>query len=192
MTTTTTRPACVVSGLPDVGIYVACLASYNAGHLHGAWLDLEGDVDEDDIREGIAWVLATSPAPDAEEYAVHDSSGLPGFLANTEWPDLEQLVSFADGLADLPNPDEQEAYRLECENQGQVIDTDAFRETYRGCWPDGSTYAMELASETEAMPEQVSWPMTCIDWDNAWRELTYDGYREEPCSSGGVHIFRSC
>jgi hypothetical protein len=60
-TTTTTKPTCIASGLPDVGVYIACLASYNNGILHGAWLDLEGDIDEEDIQAGIDWVLATSP-----------------------------------------------------------------------------------------------------------------------------------
>ena len=27
-------------------IYVACLAAYNNGHLHGKWIDVDGDADE--------------------------------------------------------------------------------------------------------------------------------------------------
>ena len=41
MTTTTTKPAAIALGLPDVGCYIACLASYNNGILHGSWVDLE-------------------------------------------------------------------------------------------------------------------------------------------------------
>jgi antirestriction protein len=174
-TTTRTKPACIASGLPDVGIYIACLASYNGGILQGAWVDLELCQDEEDIQEGIDWVLATSPEPGAEEWAMHDSAGLPSYLSRTEWPE-----------------DEREAYRLECENQGETIDEDAFRATYCGCYSSGKDYAYELAEEIDAMPKEFPWPLTCIDWQNAWRELTYDGYREEDCSSGGVHIFRSC
>ena len=37
-------------------IYVACLAAYNNGYLHGAWIDADQDVDE--IRDEIATMLA--------------------------------------------------------------------------------------------------------------------------------------
>ena len=189
---TTTKPACIASGLPDVGIYVACLASYNGGILQGAWLDLEQCKDEEDIQEGIDWVIATSPEPGAEEWAVHDSSGLPGYLSRTEWPELGELIAWVDGLSSYVDEDDREAYRLECENQGQTIDEDSFRETYCGCHGSGEQYAQELAEDTDSIPAQLAWPLTCIDWESAWRELTYDGYREEDCGSGGVHIFRSC
>ncbi|WP_164090762.1 antirestriction protein ArdA, partial [Stenotrophomonas maltophilia] len=43
-------------------IYVACLASYNAGVLHGEWIDLEGR-DADDVRDEIARILRESPHP---------------------------------------------------------------------------------------------------------------------------------
>ena len=111
---------------------MACLASYNSGRLYGAWIDLEGATDEDDIREAIAWILAISPAPDAEEWAIHDSAGLPSYLRRTEWPDLEQLVAWADGLSAYIDDDEREAYRLACEALGETLDDDAFRDAYCG------------------------------------------------------------
>ncbi len=43
-------------------IYVACLASYNNGVLHGNWIDLEG-MDADGVREEIATILRESPHP---------------------------------------------------------------------------------------------------------------------------------
>lgn len=45
-------------------IYVACLAAYNAGKLHGEWFDLEDYNDADELQEAIAErVLRTSPCP---------------------------------------------------------------------------------------------------------------------------------
>ena len=55
-------------------IYVACLASYNSGILHGAWFDASSDVDE--MQSAIDAVLKSSPVPDAEEWAFHDHEGL--------------------------------------------------------------------------------------------------------------------
>lgn len=42
-------------------LYVACLASYNNGRLHGAWIDASSDVDE--MQEEIAAMLRGSPYP---------------------------------------------------------------------------------------------------------------------------------
>jgi antirestriction protein len=191
-TTTTTKPACLTNRLPDVGIYVACLASYNNGILHGDWIDLEGGIDEEGIQEGIDWMLSHSPEPGAEEYAVHDSAGLPGYLSRTEWPSLSELVAWANELSNYSDEDTQEAYRLACEDQSQTLTEDSFRETYCGCYADGVEYASYLAEESDAVPKGQPWPLSCIDWEDAWRELTYDGYHLEPCRSGGAHIFRNC
>ena len=43
----------------EIRIYVADLAAYNAGHLHGAWIDTCDDVS--DIWEQINTMLAASP-----------------------------------------------------------------------------------------------------------------------------------
>jgi antirestriction protein len=190
-TATTTKPACIATGCPEVGVWVACLSSYNAGRLHGAWIDLEGDTDEDDLRDAIAWILSTSPEPGAEEWAIHDSCGLPSYLSRNEWPDLSELVAWADGISAYYDEDEREAFRLACEDQGETIDQDAFRDTYCGCYSSGEDYAQELAEELGSTPADRPWPLSCIDWASAWRDLTFDGYREEPCSSGGVHVYRA-
>lgn len=73
--------------MPDLRFYAACLASYNNGVLHGAWIDASDDVDA--MQEAIATMLRASPfpnvtvthpdtgesAPSAEEWAVHDYDG---------------------------------------------------------------------------------------------------------------------
>lgn len=48
--------------MSDLRIYVACLASYNNGVLHGAWIDVDGK-DEGDIQEEVAAMLRASPYP---------------------------------------------------------------------------------------------------------------------------------
>src|SRR5690606_8241996 len=44
-------------------IYVADLAAYNAGTLHGVWIDVDGTTDVDEIQEQIAEMLRDSPNP---------------------------------------------------------------------------------------------------------------------------------
>jgi antirestriction protein len=189
--TTTTKPAAIALGLPDVSAYIACLASYNNGILHGAWVDLEQVTTAEEIQECIDWILATSPTAGAEEWAMHDGSGMPGILARTEWPDLEDLATYAATVAELNDSDDREAYCLACDDRGQILTKDDFRETYQGCHRSEEDYAQELAEEiTETRDLYSIWPTCCIDWEAAWRQLTYDGYSSEACSSGGVHIFR--
>lgn len=43
-------------------VYAACLASYNSGRLHGAWIECEGKTG-DDLRSEIGDMLAKSPCP---------------------------------------------------------------------------------------------------------------------------------
>ncbi len=45
-------------------IYIACLASYNAGVLHGEYVD--ATLEPDEIREEIQRVLESSPIKDAD------------------------------------------------------------------------------------------------------------------------------
>lgn len=50
-----------------VRIYVACLASYNNGVLHGAWFDLEDFADAEELHEEVQkQVLVTSKFPNVE------------------------------------------------------------------------------------------------------------------------------
>lgn len=69
-----------------VRIYVACLAAYNNGVLHGRWIDAARG--EDHIWEETRAMLAASPIPDAEEWAIHDYEGF-------ESASLEEYSSFA-------------------------------------------------------------------------------------------------
>lgn len=56
-------------------IYVACLAAYNGGRLHGAWIAVE---DEADVWRQINAMLAASPIAAAEEFAIHDHEDFGG------------------------------------------------------------------------------------------------------------------
>jgi antirestriction protein len=54
-------------------IYVASLADYNAGRLHGRWI--RADQPSDAIYGEIQAMLAESEIPEAEEWAIHDFEG---------------------------------------------------------------------------------------------------------------------
>jgi hypothetical protein len=47
-------------------IYVACLASYNRGVLHGEWIEIDVDKSADDVREDVKHILPRSPVSGVE------------------------------------------------------------------------------------------------------------------------------
>lgn len=73
-------------------IYVACLASYNNGKLHGKWIDC--NIDADYIQEKIEEILDTSTEPNAEEWAIHDYENWNG-LKLYEHEDIDDLFQVA-------------------------------------------------------------------------------------------------
>jgi len=92
----------------DLRIYVACLASYNAGRLHGCWIDCDGK-DASDIWAEVQVMLRASPypnvtveyegrdVPSAEEWAIHDSEGFGRMVG--ESTSFEDVAAIAEALA---------------------------------------------------------------------------------------------
>lgn len=72
-------------------IYVACLAAYNSGVLHGAWIEVE---DEDEVWAAISAMLKASPEPMAEEFAIHDYEGFGG-VEIAEYAAISRVVEIA-------------------------------------------------------------------------------------------------
>ena len=73
-------------------IYVASLADYNSGRLHGRWID--ADQGADAIRDQIAQMLAESKEPIAEEWAIHDYDNFAG-LSLSEYEDIDKVAEVA-------------------------------------------------------------------------------------------------
>ena len=74
-------------------IYVASLSDYNAGRLHGRWIDATQGVDG--IWEDVQAMLAESKEPNAEEWAIHDFSGF-GAWKPSESVSFEDVSRVAD------------------------------------------------------------------------------------------------
>jgi hypothetical protein len=78
------------------------------------------------------------------------------------------------------------------------IDLDCFEDAYQGQangWSEeraGADYAQQLAEDCDSIPSDLRWPLTCIDWEDAWRELQMgDGYRLHDIGGGDWLVFRS-
>ena len=78
-------------------IYVACLAAYNNGILHGRWISATQGTDV--IYQDIHDMLAESPIENAEEWALHDYSGFGG-IALDEYESIEHVANIADFIVE--------------------------------------------------------------------------------------------
>lgn len=131
-------------------------------------------------------------APAAFSFGSSDGDGACfGFWLCDEWQDaMEHLGSCSDdpaGLAELIS-------RLILDG----IEPDTIEDSYCGRaegWSEeraGADYAQELADEQGLMAAQPGWPFSCIDWEDAWRELELgDGYRLHDIGGGEWLVFRS-
>jgi antirestriction protein len=78
-------------------IYVASLADYNAGTLHGEWIDASQDAD--DINSAIQAMLKKSKEPIAEDWAIHDFEGF-GSYNLSEHESIETVAKLAEAISD--------------------------------------------------------------------------------------------
>lgn len=182
------EPSAIVSYLPELGFYCACLAAYNNGLLHGSWIDLELCGDIEDIQEAIDYVLKSSPEAGAEEYAVHDYAGFPDYLTGSEWPNFSALLEYKEAISEFEGSGElasSEAFRLICEDRRATLTSADFNDNYCGFYSDGAEYAQELASDTGSFNERMKWPLDCIDWDMAFDALEMTSFR----ANGGLYVF---
>lgn len=161
-------------------IYVASLSDYNAGRLHGVWIDCDQTADE--IGDEVQEMLARSTEPGAEEYAIHDHENWSG-LPIGEWTTLEQIAEWAELLTE--HGPAFAAYML---NDPTAED---FEESYQGEWRSEQDYAQDLAEDMGDLPTEYHWPRSYIDWDTATRDLFSGDYWSAEAAGGGVYVFRS-
>jgi len=170
----------MTSSLPAPRAYIACLASYNAGTLYGEWIDLAGK-DADEIREEIEAILAKSPQPGAEEWAIHDYEGLP--KGTSENPDLDELAEIVAALDEHGEP------MLAWIEYGN--DPDGFEDAYRGEWSSVEDYAENLiddcySDQLKNLPDILKYH---IDYAGIGRDMEYGGDIFTIDAPGGVYVF---
>ncbi len=146
-------------------IYVACLAAYNNGYLHGAWIDATDDLGL--IQAQVAQMLAASPMPDAEEYAIHDHEDYGGYYLG-EYAGLESAHNIAVYLADTGKL----GAMLLSHFGGDLQAAQNALEEYVGCYESVADFAQELTEETAAIPESFRY---YIDYEAMARDMELNG-----------------
>lgn len=165
----------------EIRIYVACLAAYNAGHLHGEWIDANQDAQ--DIRRAIADMLTRSPIENAEEYATHDYEGF-GDLHLSEFADLQDVAEKADLIADHGAL----AAKL-IEHYGDVRSArGAMCDHYAGEFESLADFAQQVTEDTSEIPDNLKF---YIDWERMGRDLEINDVLAIEMGFQSVHVFWS-
>lgn len=165
-------------------IYVACLAAYNNGRLHGEWIDADQSADE--LHEAVQRMLAASPIPGAEEWAIHDYEGF-GELRLSEWESFERVSNIAAGIAE--HGDAFSAWLSYDESQ-DATEMQSFEDAYRGEWDSLRAYAEDYAESTGMYDaaEKSGSTYVVVDIDMLTRDLDIELYTVES-DSHTVYVF---
>lgn len=163
----------------DIRIYVACLAAYNNGILHGRWID--ADQDAEDIWAEIAEMLKASPIPEAEEWAIHDYEGFEG-APISEYQGIESVAEIAAFLSEhgaLGGP--LIAHFGDLEEARSAIEED-----YAGEYASLADFAEELTEQTTEIPGSLQ---HYIDYEAMGRDLAINDVFAIEIGFDAVHVF---
>lgn len=169
MTDQLTTTAIAASAAPPLSdrprIYVACLAAYNNGRLHGRWIDA---TTPDDIRAEVRALLAESPEPGAEEWAIHDYEGFEG-ASLSEYASFETVCELADFIAEHG----ELGAKLHSHFGDDLAEARAAFEDYAGEYRSAADFAEQLHEDTgAAIPESLRY---YIDWQALARDMALNG-----------------
>ncbi|MFA5299495.1 MAG: hypothetical protein WC389_15000, partial [Lutibacter sp.] len=87
-----------------------------------------------------------------------------------------------ENLADYSGYNELEVLENGLQADVQFSDID---EAYNGHFSNDEDFAYQMADELGYLDDKKSWPYTCIDWEQAAKELMYD------YSENGGYYFRN-
>jgi antirestriction protein len=147
-------------------IYVACLATYNSGILHGAWID--ADQEEDAMRAEVAAMLEASSIPEAEEYAIHDYEGF-GEVRLEEYTAIGTVAHMAAFAADHG----ELGMAVLAHFCGDFEEArDALEDRYLGKFSSLADYMQDMMEECASIPESLRF---YIDWQAMARDTELSG-----------------
>lgn len=150
----------------EIRIYVADLAAYNNGKLHGVWINACDDLDA--IKAQVNEMLAKSPEGFVEEYVIHDYEGFGGYTLS-EYAGIGAVHNIACFIAEYPD------FGGELLNHfgGDLEEArSAAEENYCGCYKSLADYVQELTEETTQIPESLSY---YIDYERMGRDMELGG-----------------
>lgn len=167
-------------------IYVASLADYNAGRLHGVWLDADDELE--DLHAGIDAMLANSIEDGAEEYAIHDFDGFGAFRVS-EYDTIGVVSKIAQGIRDQGAAFSHWADHVGTSDPDEL---DRFEDHYLGRWDSTEAFVEELIDDfgINRMLDEIPTPWRYyihIDTKTLARDLESDYVISE--DGDGIYLF---
>ena len=129
-------------------IWVGSLADYNAGRLHGRWIDAAQDLA--DLQADINHMLATAPSPGAEEWGIFDYDGFSP-LRLSESEDLDVVSTLAQGISEYGPLFAHWADHVDCDRDR----LEHFDQALLGTYPSRTDYVLELLADAGIDPVAV-------------------------------------
>lgn len=146
-------------------IYVACLAAYNNGFLHGRWIDA---TTPDEIWEQVRAMLAASPIPEAEEHAIHDYEGFEG-ASLSEYASFETVCELAGFIAEHG----ELGAKVYAHFDDDLAEARAAFDEYAGEYRSAADFAESLHEDTGTeIPQSLQY---YIDWQALARDMALNG-----------------
>ncbi|MGE6699631.1 antirestriction protein ArdA [Hyphomonas sp. NPDC076900] len=146
-------------------IYVACLAAYNSGILHGRWIVA---TTPEEAQAEVRAMLAESPVPGAEEWAIHDYEGFEG-ICLSEHAAFDTVCE----LADFVGEHGRVAAKLYSHFGNGLTEARAAFENYAGQYQTAGAFAEEMIRETGTeIPSSLQY---YIDWQALARDMALNG-----------------
>lgn len=165
-------------------IYVACLAAYNSGYLHGAWIDAAQEPWT--IYDEVKAMLTASPVAGAEEWAIHDYEGF-GEVRIEEYTGFDRVSALAMFIAEHG---EIGAALLDYYSGDLEEAREAMADRYMGQHASLADYVQELTEESTVIPQPLR---TYIDWQAMARDAEMGGDLFTVTTAWDVvHVFAGC
>ncbi|HDU7890461.1 antirestriction protein ArdA [Legionella pneumophila] len=160
-------------------IYVACLAAYNNGILHGEWIDATQDVNT--IYDEIHEMLAKSPIEDAEEFAIHDFEGFCGAQIG-EYDSINDVAELAPFIMKHGELGAELFSYYSIEDAERMLE-----ENYHGAHDSEVDFARALFDDcySSAIPEDL---LFYFDYEAFARDLFINDYFSVE-ADGQTHVF---
>jgi antirestriction protein len=163
----------------EIRIYVACLAAYNNGILHGRWIDAHQEAWE--IWDEVSAMLKVSPIKEAEEWSIHDYEGFEG-VSLSEWEGFERVSEIAAFIA------------KHGELGGKLIEyfasledaESAISDQYAGEYRSTADFVQEMTEQGSEIPESLQY---YIDWGAMARDWEINDILTIETGFENVHVF---
>lgn len=152
--------------MSEPGLYIADLAAYNSGHLHGIWIDATDDIE--DIKGAVKTMLDNSPVSDAEEFAIHDYEGFEGY----EISEYQGIESAHDIACFIEQHGKMGAALLAHYGDDVEFAQQTINDDYYGCYSSTADFAEEHTEQIIKIPKPLEF---YIDYDSMARDWEMGG-----------------